>query len=257
MDAIAAAAATKMSRKNRPVGRWFYFGMGLVVVVVSVAGFGPSMVDPSTRNVPLPFTPLVTTHAILASSFLLLFLTQSALVVVGRTAVHRRLGIVGVALTLVILLQGYVMSVEAARRGFDLTRTVNAQADPVGSLVTRLGLLLEFGTLVLAALWYRRRPEIHRRLLLLGTVGPLTVAPIAHFVHHWIPPDATGLIRLATAIMTILLLSASGIHDGVSRRQIHPVSLWVPIVLFVWQVQVAVVFPTRAVFREFAAWLIH
>jgi hypothetical protein len=257
MDGVSEAVVRPAAAKGRRVGGWFYAGMGLVIVSLSIAGFGPSMVDPSTRNVPLPLTSLVTTHAILASAWLLLFITQATLVATGRTAVHRRLGIAGAVLAAVFLVQGYVMSVEAARRGFDLTRTLNTQADPVGSLLIRLGWFLEFGVLILAALWYRRRPDVHKRLVLLATVGPLAVAPIAHFVRHWLPPDPAGPVRLAIAIMTILLLSASAIHDRVVRARIHHVSLWVPVLLFAWQIGVAVVFPTRAALRDFGVWLIR
>src|SRR5262245_20060742 len=175
MDGVSQAVVRPAAAKRRRVGSWFYAGMGLVIVPLSIAGFGPSMVTPSTRNVPLPLTPLVTTHAILASGWLLLFVSQATLVATGRTAFHRRVGIAGTILAAVFLVQGYVMSVEAARRGFDLTRILNPQADPVGSSLTRLGWFLEFGVLVLAALWYRRRPDIHKRLLLLATVGPLAV----------------------------------------------------------------------------------
>src|SRR5262245_3477856 len=256
MDEVSQAVVRPAAAKDRRVGRWFYAGMGLVIVPLSIAGFAPSMVDPSTRNVPLPLTPLVTTHAILASGWLLLFFTQATLVATGRTAVHRRLGFAGAVLAAVFLVQGYVMSVEAARRGFDLTRTLNAQADPVGSLLIRLGWFVEFGILVLAALWWRRRPDVHKRLLLLATVGPLAVAPIAHFARYWLP-DPAGPSRLAIAIMTILLLSASAIHDRVARGRIHHVSLWVPVLLFAWQIGVAVVFPTRAALRDFGVWLIR
>ena len=91
----------------------------------------------------------------------------------GRIAIHRRVGMLGVLLALLFIGEGYVMSVEAARRGFNLTQTVNAQGDPVGALVTRLGLFLESGVLVLIAVLYRRRSGIHKRLLLFATVGSL------------------------------------------------------------------------------------
>jgi hypothetical protein len=34
--------------------------------------------------------------------------------------------------------------------------------------------------------------------------------------------------------VTILLLSVSAIHDRLTVGRVHPVSLWVPILLFVW-----------------------
>ena len=43
-----------------------------------------------------------------------------------------------------------------------------------------------FGVFVGAALFFRRRPAIHKRLMLLATVGPqLTGPPVIHAVGHW------------------------------------------------------------------------
>ena len=73
---------------GRRVERWFYISAGLFGIVLSLVGFGPSIVDHSRRNA--PFTLLVTAHAIAVRAWLLLFLTQATLVATGRTRVRRR-----------------------------------------------------------------------------------------------------------------------------------------------------------------------
>ena len=58
---IVTAPAETGSRRR--VERWFYISAGLFMILVSVAGFGPSIIDQSRRNAPP--TPLVIAHGIL------------------------------------------------------------------------------------------------------------------------------------------------------------------------------------------------
>ena len=96
--------------------------MALLMILLNVVAFGPSIIDPSRRNVPLPLTPLVTVHAIVAAAWLLVFPAQATLVATGMDVIpHRRLGIVGAVLTVVFVVVGYFTLIEEARRGFDLS----------------------------------------------------------------------------------------------------------------------------------------
>ena len=199
---------------GRRVERRFYIGMALAAILLSVAGFGPSIIDPSRRRVPLPLTPLVTTHAIVSGAYLLLFLTQATLVAAGRTAVHRRMGIVGAMLAVAWIVLGYVTSIQYARRGFDLSGDVIGQFDVPGTLVFQLGDLVSFGILVAAGFWFRRRPDIHKRLMLLATVTLMLGAPPAHLIGHW--PSLHGAVGSIIALsVTIPTLSASIVSSHV------------------------------------------
>ena len=91
-------------QRRRTVDHWFYMGVALFVILLAAVGFGPSIVDESRRNGPA--TPLVITHAIVAAAWLMLFLTQVTLVATGRTAVHRRLGLLGPVLALAMIVLG-------------------------------------------------------------------------------------------------------------------------------------------------------
>jgi hypothetical protein len=103
------------------------------------------------------------------------------------------------------------------------------------------------------------RPDIHKRLMLFATVilaNEPVLHQVGHLAGHW--PNLRGAGISISVPVTILLLSASAIYERVSQRRIHPVSLWVPILLFAWQhvILVFVVFRS-ALWREFAAWLIR
>ena len=150
-----------MTATARPhhVDRWFYISMALLLLLLTVAAFGPSLLDPSRRTVPLPLTPLVTAHAIVSAAWLLLFLTQATLVVTGCTAVHRRVGIFGAVLTVVFVVLGVFTVIAQARRGFDLSGDISrlpprpgAPPDPAAAVVGLLFLFLTFAILIGAGL---------------------------------------------------------------------------------------------------------
>jgi len=240
----------------------FYISAALFMILFSVVGFGPSIIDQSRRTA--PSTLLVLAHGFAVGAWLLLFLTQAILVATRRTAVHRRLGTVGPVLALLMIVLGFLVLIHFARRGYDfsgdviraLSRTGSSRFNPAVILFP-LGELLTFGVLVAAALCYRNRPEIHKRLMLIAMV-PILVEPILHLVGHlagrW--PTLRGMGTTITGVATLILLSASALYDRLSRRQIHPVSVWVPIMLFAWQIALGfIVFPSTA-WRKLVNWLI-
>jgi hypothetical protein len=244
----------------RRVDRWFYIGVAVVAILLSIAGFGPSIVDTSLRRGSV--TALAVAHAALVSSWLLVFLTQAYLVATRRIRVHRRLGVLGALLAAVVIVVTFVASVETTRRGHDLSGDI---ARAAGGSLTADGLLFplvslfNFGILVTAALFYRQQPEVHKRLMLFALLQPLVAEPLhhlyGHLAGHW--PALQQTFAIFAIPSTLILLSVSAIHDRFVQRRIHPVSIWVPIALLVWtNVLFAVVLPS-AVWLRIAEWLIR
>jgi len=240
----------------------FYVGAALLMIFLSIAGFGPSIIEQSRRNA--PSSPMVIAHGMVVGAWLLLFLIQAALVATGRIAVHRRLGSVGPALALAMIVLGVVVLIGFGRRGYDLSgdvvRAISRTASPQNPAVVLFPLseLVSFGILVGLALRYRQRPDIHKRLMLLAAV-PILVEPLLHMVGHlslyWPALQGRG-IAVAVPI-TLLLLSATLIHDRVSRGRIHPANRWVCLLLLIWQnLLVPVVFSSSA-WRKFSVWLVR
>jgi len=245
------------STGQRRVDRWFYISMALLMIFFNVFAFGPSIIDPSRRNVRLPFTPVVTAHAVVAAGWLLLFLTQAMLVATRRTAVHRRVGIFGVVLTLVFILIGSLTVIQSARRGFNLSGDLvprGAPQDPAAAVGGVL-LVLTFAMLAGAGLCYRHRPEVHKRLMLLAMLGGLTNTPVAHAIGHW--PGLQPWAGIIFPLSLLMFLSLSAIYDRVSQARIHPVSLWVGLLVFAWSAIFNVVIVPSAPWNEFAAWLLR
>jgi hypothetical protein len=259
-----ANVTTATVGQHRRVDHWFYIAVALFVILISVAGFGPSIVDQSRRTAPL--TLLVGAHGIIAAGWLLLFLLQSVLVATGRTAVHRRLGRIGPVLAATMIVLGVLMLLDG-RGGSDLSGDLNRGLNPPGAprlspeeaapgILFPLAGFLSFGVLVAAGLSYRHRPEIHKRLMLFA-LFPLVGEPVIHLIGylagHW--PALQGTAGMIAGPASLLLLSVSAIHDKVSQGRIHPVSLWTPVLLLAWQNGLPMVVFPSAVWREFAVWL--
>jgi hypothetical protein len=91
--------------------------------------------------------------------------------------------------------------------------------------------------------------------MLLATVGTLTPAALTHIWGH------SAVLREIKApiilIPLIPLLFAGAVHDRLSRGRIHPVSVWVALVLLVWTpLRVVAIGPSEG-WHQFAAWLIR
>jgi hypothetical protein len=240
-DPSPRVAARK--RDNR-----FYTTMGVVALLVAIVGFSNSLAG--AVNGSKTFTRLVHIHGALFGFWMVFFILQARLIASGRVAIHRRLGVAGALLATTMIGVGLRTAIVAARHGYDLDR----RGDPLGFMIFPLGDLTSFAILVAAAIWFRKRPMAHKRLMLMATVGAMLNAPMAHLIAT--TPTLASIQAPIILLPIVLLLSANAIYDKITLGRIHPVSLWVAIALFVWDnLRAAVIRPTGA-WHAFAGWLI-
>lgn len=248
---------TKISMHEQRVHRqsegWFYVIMAIIAIAIAITGFGPTAVSTASRRAPLTWA--LASHGAIFGAWLLLFLTQTILVTKRKIAVHRRLGYLGAFLAVLMVLSGYITAIAMARRGFDLSGDlIQGNSDPLELLVFQLGDILSFSILVGLAIWYRNNSAVHKRLMLLATVGSLMPAALAHIIGH--SPVLGEITAPIIVIPLFMLLFAGAVHDRFSRGSIHPISLWVALALFVWANLRAVVIGPSEVWHNFAEWLI-
>ena len=62
-------------------------------------------------------------------------------------------------------------------------------------------------------------------------------------------------IVVASRVIVLAVLCAPAIHDRLTRGRVHPVFLWVPAFLVVWEFMLVPVVISMDAWREFAAWL--
>ena len=187
--------------------------MAITAAAAVVGGFGPTYYFKRWSGTP-PLSSLLHLHGALFTSWLVLLITQIALVAARRTDVHRRLGIAGGALAVVMTVLAYIVSIDAARRGSTIPG-MSAEAFMAIPMAT----VAVFPALVGAALWFRRRSDVHKRLMLLAT-AELIVAGVARL------PVISTSGPLAFFGVSDLFLVAMAIYDIRTLGRVHRATLW-------------------------------
>jgi MFS family permease len=219
--------------------RWFFTGMAIAVVATVVAGFTPTYyLKPLFGTPALPLS--IHVHGALFTAWVLLFVAQTSLVAANRTNLHRRLGVAGALLAVTMVVSGAALAIESARMARPALGVL-ARSLPLFVLVIPLASVVVFTILVGLGLYYRRRPDAHKRLMLLATLALL--------------PPALARIRILNAVgpqaffgVTVLFIVAVVAYDYRTRRRVHAVSLWGGLFL-------ALSFPGRIALGHTDAWL--
>lgn len=108
--------------------------------------------------------------------------------------------------------------------------------------------LLLFGAFVGAAIIYRRRPELHKRLMVLGMVSMLPPA-----ISRW--PIAIRHVAIIPAVLLLFVL-ATPAFDYLAQRRQHPVTVWGGIVV-VLSLPIRFAIAHTAAWHAVASWLVR
>lgn len=157
------------------LSRYFYLCMSLLLAVLVVWGFSRT-VDNSLFHANPPRPLLLWIHGTAFATWVVFFIAQSTLVRVRKVSVHRFLGWFGAGLATVMVALGFTISVVMTR--FDMT--VLHQKDVESFLSIPFVDMMVFGTLVALAIYWRKRPEYHRRLVFIASCE-LMAAAIGRF----------------------------------------------------------------------------
>lgn len=204
--------------------RRFFFFMGMVIVLTVFAGFAPSYylrgMVPAGAPL-LPMTPLVHLHGLVFSAWVLLFMAQVSLVSVGRPDLHRKLGLAGFLMVVVLIVVGTLAALNGVAR---------ASGPPIVPPLSWLAVpLLDvpvFAGMIGAALYFRGTPQVHKRLMLSAMIGMLPPS-LGRL------PALQGMFGFAGTIIggMLLFMAALAIWDIRSRGRVHKVTIIATVVL--------------------------
>ena len=224
MSSVAVAVnAVPIPRADR-----FYLRMAIVCAGVAVLGFAPTYWIPMLRGT-LDVPPLAHLHALVFYGWTVLFIRQTQLAAARRLAAHRELGIAGVALATAMLLIGLALAMSSVRRfasaGLgDEARTFSVVA--VSAITT-------FSVLFAIAVRSVRKPDVHKRLMLVATISLLQAAVGRWFIYFLggapggeiTAPPAVARTLLAGVVTDILIVVAM-VHDRRTSGRVHP-AYWI------------------------------
>ena len=241
----ATLGSTQLSSKAGE--RIFYTGMAVAILVTVFGGFSRTFyLRPYFQQIQ-PLIPLLIVHGIVFSSWIVLFIVQTSLVASKRTRTHMRLGIAGGVLAVTMILIGTVTAIIRAKTAVAPIPGVNA----LSFLTIPLGDVLVFAILVASAFYFRRKPDVHKRLMLLATIGilPAAVARLPFdFIQRVGPLAFFGLADLF--IVPVL------IYDIVTRGKPHRATVLAAILIIASHPLRLVIGGTHA-WLVFATWLTH
>src|SRR5471030_2086146 len=182
MQATAAGASIV-----RADSRNFYVWMAGAFLLVAFAGFTPTYwakVAAGTFHA----APIIHIHGMLLFAWTCFFFVQSALVAAGRTLDHRAWGLAGISLFTVMMCSILVAEARVLKRD---------EALGFGGAARRFAAVTLCAWPLMAAIFTLaivniKKPQVHKRLMVLLMVGIMTPAIARVFITLFAPPGVAG-----------------------------------------------------------------
>jgi hypothetical protein len=219
-EALAIDPNVAMTRRGGPLDKFFYFGMSLLVAAVVVFGFSHTVDENLIHAVPArPW--MLWVHGILFSGWVAFFILQSTLVRTRNVKVHRTLGWFGAGIGALITIVGISTAIVMDR--FHVAESHDAAAKVFFAI--QLQDMVAFTTAFWLAVYWRKKPDIHRRLILIAT-SVLTAAAFARFPHM-------GVASAYAGVDGLIFLGV--LRDLIVDRKVHRVYRYALPALILWQ----------------------
>jgi hypothetical protein len=223
--------ATIAAPQRRTTVSRFYVTMASIFVAIAFSGFFMTYWMQVAQGT---FTgnPMLHLHGLLFTLWTLFFLSQALLVQNGRLRSHRTWGLLGISLATAMLFTGTIVAVDGLQARLDAGYGDAAKAF---TIVPISGIWL-FAALVAAAIANLKRPEWHKRLMLVATAGILQAALARFFflaatgggpgARPGIGPPLPIERTMVPGFIIVALIAAALVHDYRSHGRVHPAYWW-------------------------------
>jgi hypothetical protein len=157
--------------RNGLVDRYFYFAISLLLAAIVVFGFSRTVGDHLLHAAPA--RPLLLwIHGAAFSAWVVFYIFQSALVRTRNVKWHRFFGWFGTGLAAFMIPLGVIIAVIMARFNVHILHETGIET----FLAIPFFDMLAFSLFVGFAIYWRKQPELHRRLLFIATCGLMDAA---------------------------------------------------------------------------------
>ena len=194
-----------------------YFKFACFGIILTIIGFIPTYFGPiiSTGK---EFEMVFHIHGLFGALWLLLLLSQTFLIHSGNRAVHKKLGYVSVVVAIGI----FVTLQMVGLRSYELIALETGDAD-ISFVITPFLDSLTFAALYIGAIYYRKKPQIHKRLMLLATILLLWVAWVR--LRHYLPPFP-GAFPLFGSVLGLMPIPVIWLIEYIKTKKVHPAMLY-------------------------------
>jgi len=160
-----------------PSVKYFYFYMALSCAAVAFLGFTPTYWLPIASGT-FKANPIVHIHGLAFFSWTLFFSFQTWLAASGRIARHRTIGMVGISFATAMTIFGTLVAINSMKTAASL----GLKDEGIAFAIVPLSGILFFAVVFTLAIGAVRRPETHKRLMLLATISLFLGRP-DHLAH--------------------------------------------------------------------------
>ncbi|HXR14640.1 MAG TPA: hypothetical protein VN777_00410 [Terriglobales bacterium] len=212
---------TTLTGRNGILCRYFYFSMSLLMAAIVVTGFSRTINDNLFHPaVPRPF--ILWIHGAAFAGWVIFFICQSTLVRVHKVSWHRSIGWFGAGLATVMVPLGIATALIMDR--FDTVHHLVTDGDAFLSIP--FFDMIAFSALIAPAIYWRTKPELHRRLIFIATCGLMDAAfgRFDYLYNH----------NLLYVCLDLLIVLGVG-RDMLVDRRVHKVYLYALPLLIVGQ----------------------
>jgi hypothetical protein len=212
---MATTVVTPRKTRIQP-DRIFFPLMCLTILVTVWLGFSKTYYGVGMVRAQLPAT-IIHVHAVVMTLWLLTLVVQTSLVSVRKVKLHMAWGLWGFALAVCMIPIGTLAGINSLRRDFTAPW---AGLSPLTFFVIPISAILAFAVLAAWSYAVRRKPDQHKRLIVLATI-PLLDAAVGRF------PATLGIGASPMAQFWIICIfpAALIVYDLVSRHKVQRVTL--------------------------------
>ena len=215
----------------------FYVTLSIFMVGLVLVGFWPTYFGRLLRG-DIARPPVIQIHGLVFVGWMVLLVAQVVLAWRGRVQAHRRVGRWGIAYGALVLTMGIVASIAAPVMHVHAGEWTRDRA--AGFLLIPLGDMVLFGSLFGAAIAYRRKPEIHKRLMVGATVALLFAAvgriptldqKVPLLLAIWLSPVLIGMAydwKTRARPHPAYVISALWLFAGALRVTLLDSEVWLP-----------------------------
>lgn len=192
----------------------FYLGMAVFMTATAIVGFWPTYFSPLLGGQQLEQDWVVHVHASISLGWMALLLTQTFRIARGQVASHMRLGRYGFALGAAVVLVGFFVAIRGMGRF--VSAGIVTWSEAIVRAPSPLASISTFALLLAIGFVYRGRPDVHKRFMIMATVGLLFPATsrMDYVLGPWSAP-----------MMFAVFMSLVWAHDVRALGRIHMASI--------------------------------
>jgi uncharacterized membrane protein YozB (DUF420 family) len=198
--------------------RRFFSGIGIGLFLIAFIGFSRSFyLDPILPDVPAPKQPYYYwIHGPVFTLWMALIAFQPWLIRQGNYQLHRQLGLFGVGIAVLVVVTGIWGALLLAAGKAQMMQT---GLPPRQGWATPLTSMTTFAILAGVGFWKRQDKALHKRAMVLATIGMMG-APLARWpvIGDWPPTHTRMVLEVIIAVMVV--------YDLRSLKRLHWITLW-------------------------------